>query len=80
MLMDPEQRMIYPLVAVGVYAHRFRHYALDLIDHHAKLPAMPPLISVLRKIIEQVETETERMIADADDVFFDVALGGTTLP
>ena len=67
--------MIDPLVAVGMHAHRFRHHALDLVDHHAELPALPPLRAVFRAIVEQVEAKTERMVADADDVFFDAALG-----
>jgi hypothetical protein len=73
--LDAQQCVIDPFESIGMQRHRFRHHALDLIDHHPELPAVPPFRAELRAIVEQVKVKTERMITNAGDVFFDAALG-----
>ena len=68
---DAQHRVIDHPVTIRVGTHRFWQDSFDFLRHHAELAAMAPLIAEFRLVIEQVEADAERVVADADEVFFD---------
>jgi len=73
---DAQHPVINHLVTIRVGTDRFRHDGFHFLRHDAELAAMAALVAVFRFVVEQVDTDAERMVINADDGFLGVAVLG----
>lgn len=71
---NPQHGVINHLVAIRMHGYGFGHDRLDLVRHHAELSAMAPSIAVFGFVVEEVEADAKRMLADTNDIFFDASI------
>ncbi len=68
---NAQHRVIGHPVTIRVVTYRFGQDGFDFLRHHAELATMAPLIAEFWLVIEQVEADAERVVADTEKVFFD---------
>jgi len=68
---DAQHRIVHHPVTIRGHTNCFGHDRFNFLRHHAELAAMAPLIAELGTVVEQVEANAKRVVANMDNVFFE---------